>query len=114
MDVLEEGWAVTFVQNLQKHGWWVILWTSTSCSTIQRYTPGLAEMVDSFRGKSTLGYEILEHFQDCLESDVDTIEVVVLDDDQEIGQGMVDSFNQCKAGIARYLPAKDWKTLFVY
>ncbi|MEI6297362.1 MAG: hypothetical protein WCO84_07040 [bacterium] len=106
---MEEGYACLLVSKLQKQGDWVILWTGTPSTDIQRESPGLAEMVDRFMRKDCLGYEILE---DMAERGMDNVtEVAILDDDEEAGRSMMLSFNFSKPGIARWFHAKNWKYL---
>ena len=106
LDILEPGQALQFVKDLQARGDFVCLWTGTETRVIQRENPGLAESVDRRVSKWILGREALESLEEH-----DVTEVVVVDDDSDMGEGMTGSFNIAKAGIARYVPAKEWKSL---
>jgi len=110
---MEAGQAVHFVKDLQSQGDLVYLWTGSSTRDIQRETPGLAEAVDRNRSKWALGREILEElsYPDIRIEDIS--EVVVLDDDPDVGKGMAESFNLVKKGLARYVPAMQWKSLLL-
>lgn len=114
LDVLEEGYACTFVKKLQKAGWIVCLWTSADSYVIQRKCPGLAEMVDRFRSKYFTASDLFEELEGSDTHPDDVSEVVVLDDEFDIATMFVECLNHLKPGMARHVPAKQWKTLVTW
>lgn len=106
--VMQPGQALEFVKALQAQGDLVILWTGSSIGGIMDETPNLAESVDRIRSKCSLGREFFEEWD---LNDVEATEVVVLDDDRSGGEGMAESFNLVKPGIAKWVPAREWQAL---
>lgn len=106
LDVLTD--PVKFVNDLKAKGWITALWSGSSYEDVRREFPGLLEALNQRISKGPLGRDILEDFS---YNQIVPSEVVILDDDPGLGKGMAESFNRCKAGLARYIPAEDWQSL---
>lgn len=107
MDALTTEETLGFVAALKARGDYVVLWTGSGYREIKVGTPGLLEAVERVMNKGILGRDVIE---DLGYQGIKVTSAIVVDDSVMVGQGMVDSFNRAKDGMARFIHAEDWKT----